>query len=257
MAEVAATAPAREGSAPSQPAPIQLPHPPDRSPARAAAVAATIPDVFRLPTAPPRRSDVPPWSLETLSGCFVELSGLGATSRLTLALGLVREAQQCGEPAVWVTDRASTFFPPDAAANGVDLDTLPVVFAPHAVAAGKSAERLARSGAVSVLILDLVGMGSGHRRSPGREVTLPDAVQSRLSGLAREHATAIVCLTTKPADRPSLGSLVAVRCEARRETGAARDRFVCRAAALKDKRGLTSFENWLHTEIHRGPAGLC
>jgi len=49
---------------------------------------------------------------EAFAGRLSELSGLGSTARLSLAMGLVCEAQRTGETAAWVTNRRSTFFPP-------------------------------------------------------------------------------------------------------------------------------------------------
>jgi recombination protein RecA len=189
-----------------------------------------------------RRVDVPTWTLDDLAGRVVELSGAGAAAWLTLTFPLVVEAQTRGEPVAWVTTRQSTFFPPDAAENGVDLAALPVVFVPDAPAAARAAERLVRSGAFALVVLDLV---------EGR-AELPPALQSRLAGLAQRHEAAVLCLTEKTGRQPSLGPLVSLRCTARREEP--RDeRFVCRVEVLKDK---SSRGGWADLEVCRGPAGL-
>ncbi|OGB91950.1 MAG: hypothetical protein A2Z31_10105 [candidate division NC10 bacterium RBG_16_65_8] len=182
------------------------------------------------------------WGLEALAGRLSELSGLGPTARLSLAVGLVCEAQHAGETAAWITNRRSTFFPPDAATSGVDLARLPVVFAPDAPAAARAAWRLIQSGGFGLVVLDLVGSDA--------EVPLP--LQSRLTGAAQAHGAAVVFVTEKAADRVSLGSLVSLRCEAYREEAGA-DRFLCTARALKDKR---RGPGWTYTEVRRGPAGL-
>jgi len=182
------------------------------------------------------------WGFEALAGRLSELSGLGPTARLSLAVGLVCEAQRAGETTAWVTNRRSTFFPPDAAASGTDLTRLPVVFTPDAPAAARAAWRLIQSGGFGLVVLDLVGSSA--------EVPIP--LQSRLTGAAQAHGAAIVFVTEKAADRASLGSLVSLRCEAdRKEAGSGR--FLCTARALKDKR---RGPGWTYTEVRRGPVGL-
>ncbi len=182
------------------------------------------------------------WGLGVFAGRLSELSGLGPTARLSLAMGLVCEAQCASETAAWVTNRRSTFFPPDAAKSGVDLARLPVVFAPDAPAAARAAWRLVRSGGFGLVVLDLVGTNA--------EVPIP--LQSRLTGAAQAHGAAVVFVTEKAADRASLGSLVSLRCEAHREAASV-GRFLCTARALKDKR---RGPGWTYTEVRCGPAGL-
>ncbi len=116
------------------------------------------------------------WKLAALAGRVSELSGFGPTSALSLTFSLVLEAQQRGEPVAWITSRTSTFFPPDAAANGVDLDALPVVFVPDAPAAARAAECLGRSGAFGLLVLDLVSCTEAPL-SPSRALDLPGSVE--------------------------------------------------------------------------------
>jgi recombination protein RecA len=182
------------------------------------------------------------WGIEALAGRLSELSGLGPTARLSMAVSLACEAQRAGETVAWVTNRRSTFFPPDAAASGIDLARLPVVFTPDAPAAARAAWRLIQSGGFGLVVLDLVGSNA--------EVPIP--LQSRLTSAAQGHGAAVVFVTEKTADRASLGSLVSLRCEVdRREVGAGR--FLCIARALKDKR---RGPGWTYTEVHRGPAGL-
>jgi len=202
---------------------------------------ASLPDwlLASAPRAAPARA--PGWDLPELAGRLVELSGPRAAGTLTLALRLVLDAQGRGEPAAWITDRGSCFFPPDAADGGVDLDALVVVRVAEAAAVARAASELARSGAFGLLVLDVGG------------ARVPDPLQSRLLGLAQKHETAIVFLTEKPATAPSLGSLVSLRCEAgiiRREGGGG---FACALRALKDKRRAP---DWSYEEVCRGPTGL-
>lgn len=183
----------------------------------------------------------PAWRLGDLAGRLVEISGQGASAALTLAFGLTIEAQREGEPSAWVTDCASCFYPPDAADSGVDLEALAVIRVPKIEAVARAADQLARSGAFGLLVLDLGAYGK-----------IPTPLCARLLGLARKHDVAVVCLTEKPDDAPSLGSLVALRGRASRRRIAA-GAFACALEVLKDKRRAPG---WTHEEVCRGPAGL-
>jgi recombination protein RecA len=183
--------------------------------------------------------------LEELAGRLVELSGEGASAVLTLAVGLVLDAQAAREPVAWVSSDESSFYPPDLAESGVDLDALVVVrlSLAHKVHAGLAvaAERLLRSGAFGLCVLDL-----------GKDAVLSQPLQSRLLGLAQRHHAALLCLTEKAEDTPSLGSLVSLRAQAVR-TWLARDRFACELRVRKDKR---RGPVWSEREVYRGPLGL-
>jgi len=146
------------------------------------------------------------WQLDTFYGRLAELSGGPASASLTLAFSLVLQAQKCAEPVAWIHERGSAFFPPDVAATGVDLETLAIVRLSKAQLAPRAADQLIRSGAFGLVVLDL-----------GARVHVPMAVQTRLVGLARKHATAVLCLTQKASDEPSLGSLVSFHAQAMRE----------------------------------------
>ena len=185
-------------------------------------------------------TDAPRLARAQLGGRLVELSGIGAVATLTCAVGLVLEAQEQAEPVAWIAIAGASFYPPDLADSGVDLAALIVVRAPELLAGARAAERLLRSGAFGLIVLDL-----------GRDAELPMAHQGRLVGLAQQHDAAIVCLTAKPADAASIGSLVSLRAEAiRRRDGAG---YVCTIRALKDKqRG----PGWSSALQLRGPAGL-
>lgn len=182
------------------------------------------------------------WDLSALAGRLVELSGDAASAALTLATGLVAEAQRHSEPAAWIGSRESSFYPPDVAAAGVDLAALVVVWAQGPREMAQASDLLLRSGAFGLVILDF-----------GYTADLPLAEQTRLVGLAKRHATALVCLTQKAKQQPSLGSLVSLRAEAMR-TGRRGQRFRCEARVLKDKR---HGPGWTHAELCDGPDGLC
>jgi len=189
------------------------------------------------------------WRLDIFYGRLAELSGGPASAALTLACGLVLQAQENAEPVAWILDQASAFYPPDVAAAGVDLDTLAIVRLPDRLLAPRAADQLIRSGAFGLVVLDL-----------GARVHVPMAVQTRLVGLARKHRTAIVCLTEKTSDEPSLGSLVSFRAQAvhERRTGAVREApqvgaYGLNVRVLKDKQcGV----GWRHQEVCGGVDGL-
>ncbi len=182
----------------------------------------------------------PRFDLDELAGRLTELSGQGASAALSLAMHLVFDVQRRGEPVAWITSIESCFFPPDVAACGIDLDSLVVVRVPDVSKIPRAAELSARSGAFGLVVMDL-----------GLHASVPMPMQSRLLGLAQKHTMAIVCLTEKPGDAPSLGSLVSLRGEARVERAALG--FLCRFHADKDKR---RSPGWTYEEVFRGPAGL-
>jgi recombination protein RecA len=182
-----------------------------------------------------------PWSLAAIAGRFIEISTSASAASLTLAFGLVREAQKQREPVGWVTSTGSFFYPPDAAHGGVDLAALVVIRVLHAVIIPRAGEKLLRSGGFGLIVLDL-GIAD-----------IPMPLQSRLTGLAQRHHAALVCLTEKESKTFSLGSLVSLRAHGERQRSSDH-RFACRLRVLKDKRhGPT----WSHEELCHGPAGLC
>jgi len=183
------------------------------------------------------------WNLGALRGRLVELSARGATATLTTAFDLVVDAQTQHEPVAWLTLGNSAFYPPDVAECGVDLAALVVVRTHDATAAARAAERLLRSGAFGLIVIDL-----GH----GRDNDLTMQIQGRLVTLAQAHDAAVVCLTEKADDTASLGSLVSLRAEALRARGSAGELTVT-VRVLKDKR---RGPGWTHAMNRRGPAGL-
>jgi len=202
-----------------------------------------------------------PWGLDALRGRLVELSARGPAATLTAAIELVVEAQHTAEPVAWVTLGNATFFPPDAAASGVDLAALAVVRVHDATAAARAAERLLRSGGFGLVVIDFGG-GSfaqqGVQQGTQQGIEVPIAHQGRLITLAQAHDAAVVCITEKPGEAPSLGSLVSLRAEAVRlhapddKTGGERGYHVT-LRALKDKR---RGPGWTRTTKLRGPPGL-
>ena len=181
------------------------------------------------------------WHLSELSGRLVELSSPldAASSALTLSLGLVAQAQRSREPACWVTATPDSFFPPDAVHAGVDLSSLPVIriaqdecaVSPKTNRKGRqrasnsekkksilkktlrAVEMVARSGAFALIIIDM-----------GKMNHLPAHALSRLKGLVHKHGTALLFLTQKSTQAPSLDSLISLRGVARRERASTLER---------------------------------
>ena len=71
-----------------------------------------------------------------------------------MAASLAWKAQLRGEPVAWILARPSSFFPPDLHAGGIDLEALAVVRVPDAAAAARAADKLLRSGAFGLVLLD-------------------------------------------------------------------------------------------------------
>ena len=182
------------------------------------------------------------WGYAEVAGRFVEVCGDGASANLTIAAGLVRDAQVRREPVAWIAPPASTFHPPDLADCGIDLDALAVIRAPDVSVALRAADELLRSGAFGLVILD----GAEPR-------AMPMAAQVRLANLAQQHDAAFVCLTREPAD----GSLASLRLSTFRrriesaEPGGAR--FEYGFEAIKDKR---RGRRWTWCATCSGPPGL-
>jgi recombination protein RecA len=182
-----------------------------------------------------------PWTLAEVAGRFIEISGAAASAALTVTFTLIHEAQERGEPVGWVTLDDRFFYPPDVAQGGTDLAALVVIRLARAESIARAGEKLLRSGGFGVVVLDLGG------------ADIPMALQTRLTGLAHRHHTALICLTEKERAAFSLGSLVSLRAHAEKKR-TEDNRFACALRVLKDKRrGPT----WNYEDLYSGPAGLC
>jgi recombination protein RecA len=176
---------------------------------------------------------------------LVELSGDRSCSRTTAAVSILRHAQCRGQLCAWVQPERGPLYPPDLEASGIDLGSLVCVHVPRRAGPFglvRSAELLARSGAFGLVVVDLT---AGEPAGEGRW-------QGRLAGIAREHGARLVMLTHKTAESSSLGPLVGVRVEARRERSGT-ERFVLRPRLLKAK---TPLGGDPRAEDHRTPAGV-
>lgn len=184
--------------------------------------------------------ELPSWRIEDLYGRLVEISGGPDGAQLTAAFGLVHLAQTREEPVALVQPRDRTFYPPDVADDGIDLDALVVTRVPAAGDVPRASEHLVRSGAFGLVVLEL-----------GKDPHLPMPMLTRLSALAKKHECAVVFLTEKRAEHPSLGSLVSLRGEAHRRRG--EGGFEVVVSVTKDKRRAPG---WGYEETCRGPTGL-
>jgi recombination protein RecA len=196
-----------------------------------------------------------PWSLTLTAGRLVEVTGGEDSAAFTMACRLILDAQQEGEQAAWIASAESLFFAPDLHESGIDLDALVVVRVPGAAAGARTADKLIRSGAFGLVVVDAGA-------APG----IPTPLLARLASLAQRHHAALIFLTQQHRPMPSgpaassstvgtsssLGSLISLRVRARRQR-IARDRFRCWLEVLKDKRrGPT----WGHDEVCRGAPGM-
>ena len=191
-----------------------------------------------LPVPQPRSRQ---WSRAQLAGRLCELSSPNGAAVLTTALRLVLDTQLEDDPVAWITATPNIFFAPDVAENGVDLNALVVVRVPRTQAATRVADRLLRSGAFGLIVMDL-----------DCNPVIPIPLQARLVKLAHTHDTALLCLTSKEKSAPSLGSMVSLRGQAHCRRLSA-DHFRCEIEILKDKR---NGPGWKHIEVFRGPDGL-
>ncbi len=160
------------------------------------------------------------WSRDALTGRLVELPAEPGTAAVSATVILLLGAQRAGEPVAWVTSRDELPLAEDLRAAGVDLDGLLVVRAPDGPRAGLAADRLLRSSAFGVVVLDLA-----------RGQAVPVAQLGRLTRLAALHDAVVVALV----DGASHGSLVALRVRAQRHRDA-RGVWRLTLTAEKDKR---------------------
>jgi recombination protein RecA len=179
------------------------------------------------------------------SGRLTELSGHRTSARTTTAVSFVCHAQAQGNLVAWVQPEDGPLYPPDLKAAGVDLGSLVCVHVPRRAGPSgltKATELLLRSGAFGLVVLDLT------EGAPAR----PEQWQGRLGGIVRERGAGLVLLTEKRADSSSLGPLVGLRVEPRRER-IGPERMNIHHTILKAKGGLSGSPC---REMRRTPDGL-
>ena len=205
----------------------------------------SIRDVYRASSLlDDRSSSSPNLDLATVRGRLTELCGERGHPQVTLAVDLIAQAHQGGEPAAWIGSCTSLFYPPDATDWNLDWSALAFIQLQDTRRLLRGADKLLRSGAFGLVVIDLVGLD--HRR-------LSDPLMGRLLRLAKTHDSAVVFLTQRPPSAPSISSLVSLRTGARWlqiDPARLRSKFTI----AKDKRrgpGRT------FCEVYDGPLGLC
>lgn len=188
-------------------------------------------------------ADAIEWSYEVAAGRLVEISSTHASASLSWAFRLVKEVQRLHEPVAWIQNPQRTFYPPDVAELGVQLEHLVVVHLATPRAMSKAADQLLRSGGFGLVVVDLE-----HVRNP---YPLSDAMQSRLAMLCKKQQATLLVLTRKAEAQPSMGSLVSLRLHSDRKRHGPMHFDVC-IEALKDKR---TTPGWLNRVLCVAPAG--
>lgn len=195
-----------------------------------------------------------PLSFEAMRGRFIELSADGNAAALSSAVMLTLEAQQAGDHAAWILLPESNVFLPDVVECGVDISALTIIRVTELAVAGRAAERLLRSGAFGLVIVDLgapdcVIERNGIYQTGAKALSI--ANQGRLVSLAQQADSLVVCLTNKKHSSESMGSLISLRADASRERDEGGFRITLRV--LKDKR---RGPGWIRSERAKGPSGL-
>lgn len=193
-------------------------------------------------------------SFEALRGRFIELSADGNAAALSSAVMLTLEAQQAGDRAAWILLPESNVFLPDVVECGVDISALTIIRVTELAVAGRAAERLLRSGAFGLVIVDLGAPDCVIERNGIYQTgtkALSIANQGRLVSLAQQADSLVVCLTNKKHSSESMGSLISLRADASRERDEGGFRITLRV--LKDKR---RGPGWIRSERAKGPSGL-
>jgi RecA/RadA recombinase len=140
-------------------------------------------------------------------GRLVEVSGTSSSGKATLALGLCLRALEQGRAAAWI-DVEGGFWPVAAVEAGLPLDRFLVVKLPSGAAALRAAHILLSStGAVAALVVDLPAAAPRERELVA------------LQRMAERSDAALLFLTARARDAPSLGATVALRLHAERRPG--------------------------------------
>ncbi len=183
------------------------------------------------------RSDAPSgiWELDNLAGRLAELSEEGFSGAVTFVAGIIAEAQRRREPVAWIAASSSIFYPPDFARLRLDLAGIAVVRAGSL----QAAEWLLRSGAFGLVIIDV-----------GSSAQVPDSSLGRLLKLAERDRCAVIFLTRKRPDQPSLGSMISLRGSVTRSGG---DPFASEIVVVKDKHRSPGSRQ---RSIYHGPPGM-
>jgi recombination protein RecA len=182
----------------------------------------------------------PRFTLQAVRGRLCELRDASASAALSALVELVWQAQCQGEPAAWIHGGTAGLHVGDLINVGVDPAALVIVRLWKEADALRAAERLLRSGAFGVLVLDLRQTNA---------LGAPEA--GRMGRLAETYQTAVVVLSAQPLS-VAAGSLVSLRLTVHRKR-LPDGRFQRTFEILRDKQyGQQSIQ---HDEVS-GPDGL-
>jgi hypothetical protein len=182
------------------------------------------------------------WTVSTLQGRFVELTGGADSGSLSGCASIIKEAQQMGGLVAWIGTQSSIFYPPDFSAHGIDVEALPVINVPTLERAYWAADILLRAGSFKLIVLDMESMHS-----------LPLSKQTRLSGLAQKNQTILLAMTRQQHGGIVCSSLVSLRGVSQKKR-VAHNLFCLEIDIQKDKQ---STGDWSHKEECCGCDGLC
>lgn len=139
------------------------------------------------------------WDLTRIEGRVVEVSEAGCFGALSALCPLLTQVQARGESIAWVETGSSVFFPPDLAFRGLDVRAINVVAVPEARGGLRAIDVLLRSGAFGLIVADWTGGA------------VDEAILGRLARVAENAVTAVVFLTRKRPEDPSVGTQVSLR----------------------------------------------
>ncbi len=179
------------------------------------------------------------WRFGNLVGILTEVSEEAPSGAVSFVAEIIAEAQSRNEPVAWVAGRESIFFPPDLHNRGVDLSAVAIIRAGSETDSLTAAEWIVRSGSVGLVIVDMEGHGD-----------VSDASLGRILKLAERNQCAVLFLTRKRRQDPSLGSRVSLRgCVVKSGDGS----FAIDVDTIKDRRSNSHFRQ---TRRYHGPAGM-
>lgn len=140
------------------------------------------------------------------TGSLVEVSVSGKSAGLSYVAHQIRLMQGSHDMVVWLTtNEAGLIAGDDARVSGIDLAQCTFVKTPSVTDAGRAADKLIRSGAFGLIVLDAT-VGEPP----------PEPLLSRLQKLTRKHQCSLIMVTRKDDAAPSLSSMVSVRLSATR-----------------------------------------
>ena len=177
------------------------------------------------------------WKYDNLVGILAEISEEAPSGAVSFAVEIIAEAQALNEPVAWVAGTESIFFPPDLLERGIDLSALTVVRAGGETESLTAAEWLVRSGTIGLVIVDAEGPWN-----------VTDSSLGRILKVAERNLCAVIFLTRKRREDPSLGSRISLRgCVMRSDPSTAN------IYTIKDKRSNLSSQQTRH---YHGPSGM-